>query len=359
MTELQYQEKQYKEKQQQENQLELVQSINVLKDALPKMTHFDIPPTPENYAVWYEYSQGDILKLNSEIDELIRHKTRFSPTLNHQLYMVHIAPQHATMLESTHKYTELLVRSLMEKLQTMHSGTNHFSGELGHFQAILAENPDIETLSSLVADLLDETDKICQSNDQMRDSLLKMGEKVDTLKQGMETLNQVALTDQLTGIANRRAFDDMLNKCLHLYKKSGQNGCLLMMDIDHFKVFNDTFGHAMGDKVLVYVAAALTSAIKGDDFVGRFGGEEFVILLPDTEYQGGMAVAEHVRKKIGMKKLAANHGATNMGHVAISIGVAMINDNDNAESIIERADKALYQAKNTGRNKVVGEQDLT
>ncbi len=337
---------------------DLLQSINILKDALPKMTHLDIPPTPENYAVWYEYSQGSILKLNAQIDELISRDNPFSPTLNHQLYMEYIAPQNCEVMEHTHKDTELLVRSLIDKIESMHSGTSHFSGELEHFQTILSDHPNIETLSTLVADLLEETEKVNESNNTMKESLAKMGEKVESLKQGMATLNQVALTDPLTGIANRRAFDDTLNDILYQYENSPRHCCLLILDIDHFKIFNDTYGHSVGDKVLIYVASALTNAIKGDDFVARFGGEEFVILLPDTDYEGGLAVAEHVRKKIGEKKLATNHGKTNMGYVAISIGVALMNEKDNGLSIVERADKALYKAKNTGRNKVVGQEDL-
>ncbi|MFT4925275.1 MAG: diguanylate cyclase [Phenylobacterium sp.] len=349
----------------QENHHDLVASINILKNALPKMTHLAIPPTPENYAVWYQYSQGSILQLNSKIDELISHQNPFSPSLNHQLYVDYVAPKSTEMLENAHQDTELLIRNLMGKIQNMHSGTSHFSGELEHFQDILSTHPDIETLSTLVADLLDETDKVTRSNDAMKDSLAKMGEKVIDLKQNMATLNQAVLTDPLTGIANRRAFDETLTQYFEDRTTSAQQNkpankgyCLLMLDIDYFKKFNDTFGHAVGDKVLVYVANAISNAIKGDDFVARFGGEEFVILLPNTDYKGGLAVAEHIRVKVGGQKLAVNKGETNIGHVPVSIGVALMNDSDYALSFIERADKALYHAKNNGRNQVIGEQQL-
>jgi diguanylate cyclase len=337
---------------------QLVTSIKILKDALPKMTHLDIPPTPENYAVWYEYSQGSILKLNAQIDDLIRHQNSFSSSLNHQLYLQYIAPQSAETLELAQSNTEVLVRSLMGKIQSMYSGTNHFSSELEHFQQMLSKRPDIETLSKLVAGLLDETEKVSQANNQMKDSLAKMGDKVQSLKESMVVLSQVALTDSLTGIANRRAFDDMVVTLLQQPSQVDGNCCLLILDIDHFKLFNDTFGHSVGDKVLIYVASAISNAVKGDDFVARFGGEEFVVLLPDTDYEGGIAVAEHIRIKIGANKLATNQGKTNMGYVAISIGVASMSLLDNALSLTERADRALYQAKNTGRNKVVGERDL-
>lgn len=341
-----------------ENIQELVRSISILKAALPKMTHFDIPPTPENYAVWYEYSQGSILKLNAEIDQQILHKNPFSATLNHQLYMEHIAPQNDEILLNTQNDTHLLVQSLMNKIENMHSGTKNFSNKLETFQSMLSEKPNIDTLSNLVAGLLDESDKVTRSNDAMKTSLAEMGDKVETLKESMTLLNKVALTDQLTNIANRRAFDDMLRELLHLYGAENEVFCLLLLDIDHFKAFNDTFGHALGDKVLAYVAATMNNVIKGDDFVARFGGEEFVILLPGTDYAAGMVVAEHVREKVSERKLAANQGKTNMGHVTISIGLALVNNNDNETSLIERADKGLYLAKRSGRNRVVGEKEL-
>ena len=134
--------------------------------------------------------------------------------------------------------------------------------------------------------------------------------------------------------------------------------CLMLLDIDHFKNFNDTYGHQTGDQVLRLVAMTLKSNIKGKDLAARYGGEEFVAILPETDLEGAIIVADNIRKAIQAKELLKRSTNEKLGRITASFGVAVFRPADTASTLIERADRCLYAAKHAGRNRVVSEIDL-
>jgi diguanylate cyclase (GGDEF)-like protein len=177
------------------------------------------------------------------------------------------------------------------------------------------------------------------------------------LKQTRDELARLATTDGLTNVANRSRFDDVLEReCRRLARTGGQLG-VIMIDIDFFKQYNDTYGHVAGDACLQRVAAALTeSRCRGADLVARYGGEEFVCSLPDTPPSGVFFVAHRMQASVA--RLAIPHAASAVAPVVtISIGVAhaVCGPETQGIDLVERADAALYQAKRLGRNRVEGE----
>nr|WP_269467884.1 GGDEF domain-containing protein [Devosia ureilytica] len=166
------------------------------------------------------------------------------------------------------------------------------------------------------------------------------------------------MLDSLTKIANRKSFDEGLEDAIREADKSRGPLSLILLDIDHFKNFNDTYGHQTGDQVLRLVAMTLKSNIKGKDLAARYGGEEFVAVLPSTDLEGAVIVAENVRKAIQAKELLKRSTNEKLGRITASFGVATFNSSDNAMSFIERADRCLYAAKHAGRNRVVSETEL-
>ena len=132
---------------------------------------------------------------------------------------------------------------------------------------------------------------------------------------------------------------------------------LLMTDIDHFKTFNDTFGHIPGDQVLRLVAQAVKQNVKGQDVAARYGGEEFAVVLPRTALRQAATVGEHIRRAVLGKELMKRSTGEHLGRITISIGVAALRSNDTVPALIGRADAALYAAKRSGRNRVVCETD--
>jgi len=174
-------------------------------------------------------------------------------------------------------------------------------------------------------------------------------------KTAQDELQRLATRDGLTSVANRRSFDDMLNMEWRRASRESRALSLLMVDVDFFKRFNDTYGHQGGDECLRHVAAAMSGVVKrASDAVARYGGEEFAILLPATEPDGALIVAERIRAAVTALRLP-HSGSEVADHVTVSIGVASIQVTGNGvpSSLVAAADAALYRAKHTGRNRVV------
>ena len=131
----------------------------------------------------------------------------------------------------------------------------------------------------------------------------------------------------------------------------------MMTDIDHFKNFNDTYGHLTGDQVLRLVAMSVKQNVKGQDIAARYGGEEFAVVLPNTVLRSAITVADHIRRAVMTKELMKRSTGEHLGRVTISIGVATLHKGDTAQTLIERADACLYAAKRNGRNRVICETD--
>ena len=162
----------------------------------------------------------------------------------------------------------------------------------------------------------------------------------------------MVMNDTLTGCLNRRGFDHALNQAVIRALRRGGELALLAIDIDHFKVINDTAGHLAGDAVLRELAGLLSHTSRGGDVVGRVGGEEFVVVMPETDLAVATMVAERLRRRIASEQFPIQQGVRSI-EVTISIGIAALGSADNAATVLKRADQALYRAKRDGRNRVV------
>jgi diguanylate cyclase (GGDEF)-like protein len=166
-----------------------------------------------------------------------------------------------------------------------------------------------------------------------------------------ERAERDAMSDGLTGVSNRRWLDDRLPRIMMRHRRDHAPLTVMILDVDHFKKFNDTYGHAVGDHVLRTVATVLASALRPPDSVARYGGEEFVVILPATDLPGGVQAAERVRERVAATSLDQGDGVR-LPPVHVSIGVANLTADDTAETLLARADACLYRAKQNGRNRV-------
>ena len=169
----------------------------------------------------------------------------------------------------------------------------------------------------------------------------------EKVKQRTQELERQANTDTVTGIASRFAIMDRLSRCYLAYQRYHRAFSILMIDVDHFKDINDNHGHQTGDKVLHDLAMCIASNIRQPDSVGRYGGEEFLVILPETPGEQAHELANRIRLAVEAMTL------TNNITITCSIGVATISANISDDGLVSRADKALYKAKNAGRNQVV------
>lgn len=163
-----------------------------------------------------------------------------------------------------------------------------------------------------------------------------------------QNLKKTSMTDPLTGIMNRRAILDELSQRMNHHLYDFEHLSIIMLDIDFFKNINDTYGHVVGDKVLKKVAEVISSVIRGFDSVGRYGGEEFLVVLPNTNHNNARKAAERIRQRIEETVFEE------VGHLTVSGGFISY-QNESIEDLVDKADQNLYEAKRSGRNRVIGD----
>ena len=181
---------------------------------------------------------------------------------------------------------------------------------------------------------------------------------ITPLKQAVSDLSAIAATDSLTGLANRRHFDQVFDEEWRRRQRDGTLIGLLLIDVDHFKQVNDQYGHMVGDACLRRVAHVIRGALlRSGDVAARHGGEEFAVVLPNTALRQALTVADNIRRAVMSKQLKKKSTGEILGRVTISVGVSMLQPGDDRDRLIERADACLYAAKRNGRNRVICEAD--
>jgi polar amino acid transport system substrate-binding protein len=188
-------------------------------------------------------------------------------------------------------------------------------------------------------------------NSKIRQANRLLKQAQSDIEEKNKELEKLSITDKLTNIYNRRKIEELLQNEINRSERFHHSFGVAILDIDHFKKVNDTFGHQAGDKVLIELSKILRTQIRKTDFVGRFGGEEFVIICPESDIEGVYRVLESIRKEI------ENYDFKEMGQITASFGMSMLKEKDTIESLLKRADVALYQAKSSGRNKVLINQE--
>lgn len=323
---------------------------------LPLMAKYHVPPTPENYAVWYHFIGEQQPELTEELQGYIDEKRVFTPDLNNYLYHRYVARDlDQRVVEQTTEDAQKLLDQVLLVLQKVISSNDEYGAGVDEYIEGLEESIQSPELRNALKTVVEKTKEIRKKGSQLSERLDATSREVHSLKRDIEQLSRESQKDFLTGVDNRKAFDLNLKENLERFVGEGELFALLMVDIDHFKEFNDKYGHQVGDEVLKQVARMLMDSVKGRDQVARYGGEEFAIMLPDTPLAGGLSVAEALRKTIGNKIYRIKNSNESIPSITISLGVAVVRKGDTAESIVKRADDALYRSKQGGRNKVTQE----
>jgi diguanylate cyclase len=329
-----------------------------LRLALPLMSKYKIPVTPANYAVWFEYVAGTNSALKADIDNRIERQETLDAELTGQLYKVYVAKWDDEKIEDAR-------RTLLSLAESIRGSVGLADGDMQRYQASLAgasqrldRSECTIDLRQLVSELSQETETIRESGAQLRAMLEESRRESEALRQQLAQVRQEATTDPLTGLPNRKVFESALDDLVSDFEANGYSFCLIIVDIDRFKLVNDTHGHLVGDKVIRYVADTIRSCAKGKDLVVRMGGEEFALLLPETALRGAIALSEDIRRNVEAGRLVRSDNREDIGTVTVSLGAAAFRNGESAHSLIARADEALYRAKSSGRNQVIAEADV-
>ena len=315
--------------------------------AMASMQAHGVLSTPSNFSVWYAYHSGQNSDLKRTIDVLLSNRCPIDDQTLSQLHGRFFKPavSERALCEKTIRARDTLktVLKLVEKAQGA-DGDEISSQFLAN----------VQSLADLIDSLVEETSRFVGRSERLGLDLRESSVKIDALERTLEDLRREATTDGLTGIANRRYFDMSLQTMGGDAMNSGDDLSLLLIDIDHFKRVNDTWGHAVGDAVIQFVATTLAQTIRGQDCVARYGGEEFAVLLPTTTIEAAMRVGENIRTALSRRHFALPNDADTVCAVTVSIGAACYDPGEPLAQLIERADAALYKAKKTGRDRVVG-----
>ena len=324
-----------------------------------QMRELSIPATPTNYTIWYVYHSGAAPDLRSELDRMLEDKREFTTDGANQLYERHFGmAAESDALKETGERLEAAVSKLMGYLGEAGADAASYGEALETMSGQLSQPLGAGEVRTVISAILEETKRIATQHEKLQATLSESSKEIDDLRQSIFSVRQEALTDALTGIANRKAFDERLRAELNTASDENEPLSLLMLDIDHFKRFNDTYGHLFGDQVLRLVARTFTECIKGRDMAARYGGEEFAIVLPRTEHENALVVAEQIRASVAAKQIVNRRNGEKLGQITISIGASTLGPGQAPEDFIKRADRALYAAKRGGRNQVISDADL-
>jgi len=335
------------------------QAKGISETALAGMLAREVPPTPENYAVWYAYGTGLLPELNRTIDILISNQQEFSQAVNAELFNRFCdTGRHFNLLNETGGRLQYAVDQVMRYIKSATGDASAFGRALDQYSSEMGGVPGDEEMRALVSGLILETQRMAERNRSLEDRLNASSGEIAELRQNLETVRREALTDALTGIPNRKFFDTRLREAARDAMENGEPLCLIIADIDHFKQFNDTYGHQLGDQVLRLVARTLTDSVKGRDTPARYGGEEFAIVLPQTRLKDAVGLADQIRHTIMRRHIVRKNTGDDFGTITLSIGVSCYRPGEQLLQTVRRADDALYQAKRTGRNRVVAEDAL-
>lgn len=323
------------------------QSAEFLRLAVPLMASQDAALHPVSYTLWYEHVAG----INPPLSEILAARVQAREALSenevHELYGRYIAPSDQELLERLNEKLRALIEETAESAATAGEETGQYGESLEQTRAELVGAASLESVRTIVAELLEETLRVQSTVRTASEKLDLRAQEVRQLTEQLEQARAEALLDPLTGLKNRRGFERAIGEL------DGIGGnALLVADIDHFKQINDAHGHLLGDKVLRAIGRILNENSKRRDLVGRWGGEEFTLLLVRTPLEGARAVAEQIRSTVTGLRIRKADGSELEGQVTLSLGIAVAQASETFEDLMRRADAAMYSAKRKGRNRV-------
>lgn len=273
-----------------------------------------LPAFPRNYELWYSYASGFNRALNRTINKILARDGKISPEDTQKIYNRFLSPNRlGERIDEVGDKISEEVRELISALERGTLKTTLYGEELAKTLNTLENVCDQTQLSKLVIHLVKQTTATAESNLELREQLVDSRRQIGVLQEGLEAIRYESLTDELTTLNNRKHFDQSLVRSVKEAEESHAPLSLLISDIDHFKQFNDNYGHQTGDQVLRLVALAVKQSVKNSDIACRYGGEEFGIILPRTTIEDAKVIAENIRRAVVAKELVKRSTGENLG----------------------------------------------
>ena len=319
-----------------------------LRQALPLMSRQAAALHPVSYAVWYEYVAHENRSLRDAVDRHLSRHGQLDESSTHAIFREHVAEIDPHIAQRVTEGFQRILAGMSESA----AQTGDQAATYGSSLSALFERLERGESGVALDEVREGTREMLAAVARLQQRLAESQLEIDSLREEVKRARHDSLIDSLTGLANRRGFDQRLSACL---AESGlgdarSGPALLVVDIDYFKRINDNYGHGFGDQVLRAVAQVLKGSATEPAFPARIGGEEFALLMPSTPLAPALAMAEHVRSAIADSRIQRN--GTTLEKVTVALGVAAYEAGESPMDFIERADRALYASKSGGRNRV-------
>lgn len=328
--------------------------------ALELMREHRVAPLPHSYEVFYTYVAGSNADVTAALERLMSLGGGVDEDAVESIHFTYIAPEAATeaLSQLGEKLNEQISATMGLTEEAANSSAN-FSGLIAKASEGVSAIKDPKRMAEAVSRIVAATQTMATKNAGMANDFQGLHSRIQALQSEVQSIRKDAVTDALTGIGNRRFLDRSVAVEMDRAKRSGSPLSLCFVDLDHFKAFNDTHGHQMGDAALRKVASVLVQATGAGDIVTRYGGEEFVVLLPGADIQAAREVVEGIRAALSSKRFVKKATGEELGVLTASFGLTQMRMTDDEDSFVKRADENVYRAKRTGRNRVeVDEVDI-
>ncbi len=327
--------------------------------AVQLITDAGVLPVPRMFQLFFEYAEGANEPLNGAMEVLLQNTPQPAPSELELLFETYLKdPADQRNLDDMGEKLGDEVRTALDVVRDAASSADNFSQSVKAVEAGLGDGSDAGAVQRSVQELTNVAREMSAQSAEMNSILSDSAEQIEYLKGALDQVRLESQKDSLTGLANRKCFDRTL---FDEMEEAAATGCplsLCMIDVDHFKQFNDSHGHRAGDAALRIVASLFKYNVRNQDLVARYGGEEFALILPNAALETASQIAERIGTALAKKEIVRRANGEKLGCITVSTGVALLRKDDTLESFIERADRALYEAKRTGRNKVETEAPL-
>ncbi|MGD1923437.1 MAG: GGDEF domain-containing protein [Paracoccaceae bacterium] len=334
-------------------------AMRLAADTFELIREYQTPPVPKAYEILFSYASKDREVVRGRVDEAVERHGMLNLYDIDQIHFDYFSYPESIQQrqeEATGSMDSELL-NLLELIEAHGTATGAYAKTLASASASLSEDGDADQLRLAIKKLLDENERMRRESEDLSMSLEMSRDTITAMRESLESMREEGLRDALTGLHNRRHFDQVLPKEIRRACDEGQPLSLCIADIDHFKSINDTFGHPTGDAVLRFIGSLLSENLKGRDIPVRYGGEEFAIVLPRTPRDVAMKLADHLRQQLADKRLVVSDSGESLGRITASFGIAELLPGEDPSELISRADAKLYTAKRSGRNCVVSDSE--
>ena len=328
-------------------------SYQLAAAALAAMQASGVWPTPLNFELWLHAAADAEGPLSREIGALAQAREAITEARSEDLAARFLPRgQLEAEVRDLGQHLDVQLARVAEAMSSAQKTNADYGRTLaGASREITPEAPAAE-VKRMIETLAIATRRVQRDNDTLERRLSTSTEEVRRLREHLESARRDAMTDALSNLPNRKAFDEGLARACEQAQASGAPLTLAVLDIDHFKRFNDTWGHQTGDQVIRFVASIIRRSGDPPRLPARYGGEEFALVLPGEGAEAAMAILEAIRVEIATRALKRRSTDEDLGAVTVSAGLAQRRPGESVAAFVERADAALYASKRTGRNRV-------